>query len=432
MNMDLYKAMAATEAKAQYDACAKRLLGNKSILAHILVKAVEDFKDMSPADVETYIEGEPYIAVVPVEPGLTNWKYENRNNCENKGRHENKGKHDNKSKGDNNSKCDNKSTHDTKNNHYNKDNHDNIGNNNSKRLVGFNTETGEINEGIVRFDIVFYVRLPGTGNIPGTGGKSSSSSSSKSRRTAGKAGRNSTEKHEEKGVLSQIIINIEAQKNEPVGYNIMDRAVFYVSRLISSQKGRDFENSNYSDIKRVYSIWICMNMDEDCMSHVHLTKDDILGNHEWKGRLDLLNIVMIGLAKEIPEHSDQYELHRLLGALLSQNLTVNEKIDIIGNEYDIQTRDDLRKEVNTMCNLSEGIEERGIEKGIEKGLAMGIEQGLERGITQGVKKGLEQGTAQIIFTLYKNGLSAEQIATLTDKDIADVNAILEEKTRVLV
>ena len=141
---------------------------------------------------------------------------------------------------------------------------------------------------------------------------------------------------------------------------------------------------------------------------------------------------MIGLAKEIPEHSDQYELHRLLGALLSQNLTVNEKIDIIGNEYDIQTRDDLRKEVNTMCNLSEGIEERGIEKGIEKGLAMGIEQGLERGITQGVKKGLEQGTAQIIFTLYKNGLSAEQIATLTDKDIADVNAILEEKTRVLV
>ena len=400
MNMDLYKAMAATEAKAQYDACAKRLLGNKSILAHILVKAVEDFKDMSPVDVETYIEGEPYIAVVPVEPGLTNTEDKNSNRHDSKDKDENKSKcdnkttHDNKDKYEKRSKCDNKNTHDTK------DNHDNIGNNKSKRLVGFNTETGEINEGIVRFDIVFYVRLPGS--------------------------------NKNNGVLSQVIINIEAQKNEPSGYNIMDRAVFYVSRLISSQKGRDFENSNYSDIKRVYSIWICMNMDEDCMSHVHLTKDDILGNHEWKGRLDLLNIVMIGLAKKIPEHSDQYELHRLLGALLSQNLTVNEKIDIIGNEYDIQTRDDLRKEVNTMCNLSEGIEERGIEKGIEKGLAMGIEQGLERGITQGVKKGLEQGTAQIIFTLYKNGLSAEQIATLTDKDIADVNAILEEKTRVLV
>ena len=371
MNMDLYKAMAATEAKAQYDACAKRLLGNKSILAHILVKAVEDFKDMSPVDVETYIEGEPYIAVVPVEPGLTNTESKNRNIQDNKG------------KGENKSKCDNKSTHD------NKDKCENIGKNKSKgkQLIGFNTETGEINEGIVRFDIVFYVRLPGS--------------------------------NKNNGVLSQVIVNIEAQKSEPGGYKIMDRAVFYVSRLISSQKGRDFENSNYSDIKRVYSIWICMNMEEDCMSHVHLTKDDILGNHEWKGRLDLLNIVMIGLAKEIPEHSDQYELHRLLGALLSQNLTVNEKIDIIGNEYDIQTQDNLREGVNIMCNLGEGIEEIGIEKG----MAIGIKQGLEQG--------MERQTVHLILSMYKNGISAEQIAAVTDKDIAEIQEILDEEMGVL-
>ena len=389
MNMDLYKAMAATEAKAQYDACAKRLLGNKSILAHILVKAVDDFKDMSPVDVETYIEGEPYIAVVPVEPGLTNTEGKNRNGHNNKGKDENKSKcdnkstHDNKDKYEKRSKCDNKNTHD------NKDKCENIGKNKSKgkQLIGFNTETGEINEGIVRFDIVFYVRLPGS--------------------------------NKNNGVLSQVIINIEAQKSEPGGYNIMDRAVFYVSRLISSQKGRDFENSNYSDIKRVYSIWICMNMDEDCMSHVHLTKDDILGNHEWKGRLDLLNIVMIGLAKEIPEHSDQYELHRLLGALLSQNLTVNEKIDIIGNEYDIQTQDNLREGVNIMCNLGEGIEEIGIEKG----MAIGIKQGLEQG--------MERQTVHLILSMYKNGISAEQIAAVTDKDIAEIQEILDEEMGVL-
>ena len=92
-----------------------------------------------------------------------------------------------------------------------------------KRIVGFNTENAEINEGLVRFDIVFYVRM--------------------------------------KDGLSQIILNVEAQKNEPVGYELLNRAVFYVSRLISSQKERDFENTNYNDIKRVYSIWICMNMD---------------------------------------------------------------------------------------------------------------------------------------------------------------------------
>ena len=70
--------------------------------------------------------------------------------------------------------------------------------------------------------------------------------------------------------LSQIIINVEAQKDEPQRYGILNRAVFYVSRLISSQKERDFENTEYDDIKRVYSIWVCMNMEENSLSHIHL------------------------------------------------------------------------------------------------------------------------------------------------------------------
>ena len=71
-------------------------------------------------------------------------------------------------------------------------------------------------------------------------------------------------------------------------------------------------------------------MNEFTMSHIHLTKDDLIGRHDWKGKLDLLNIVMIGLAKELPEHSEMYELHRLLGALLSNRLSLGEKLDIIG------------------------------------------------------------------------------------------------------
>ena len=59
--------------------------------------------------------------------------------------------------------------------------------------------------------------------------------------------------------------------------------------------------------------------------------------------LDLLNIIMIGLAKELPEHDETYELHRLLGALLSRELTVDEKLDIIGKEYDIPLEENFRK-----------------------------------------------------------------------------------------
>ena len=277
MNTELENTLAATDMKAQYDACAKRLLGQKSILAHILVKTVDEFKGMNPKDVVAYIEGTPYISVVPVEPGLTNVVTEKK----------------------------------------------------GERLVGFNTESAEINEGLVRFDIVFYVRM--------------------------------------KDGLSQMIINVEAQKNEPKNYKILNRGIFYVSRLISSQKERDFQNTNYDDIKRVYSIWVCMNTSENTMSHVHLTKDDLVGAYDWAGNLELFNIIMIGLFKEIPEHNEIYELHRLLGALLSKKLTINEKLNILGKEYEIPMEENFRKEVNVMCNLSQGIEEEGINKGIKEG-----------------------------------------------------------------
>ena len=54
-----------------------------------------------------------------------------------------------------------------------------------------------------------------------------------------------------KNGLSQIIVNIEAQKDEPPEYKLLNRAIFYVSRLISSQQERDFVNTNSDDIKPV-------------------------------------------------------------------------------------------------------------------------------------------------------------------------------------
>ena len=72
MNTEIANAVNAAGDKAQYDTRVKRLLAQKSILVHILVKTVDEFKGMKPEDVVKYIEGEPSISVVPVEPGLAN------------------------------------------------------------------------------------------------------------------------------------------------------------------------------------------------------------------------------------------------------------------------------------------------------------------------------------------------------------------------
>ena len=278
MNTELKNAVLATDRDAQYDNSAKRLIAHKIILARILIKTVEKFKGMDPLEVAALIEGIPYISTVPVELGLTNAV------------------------------------------HFQ----------NGKRIVGFNTENQELNEGLVRFDIVF-------------------------------------------------------------------------------------ENSSYDDIKCVYSIWICMNMEENTMSHIHLTKEDMIGSYEWKGNLDLLNIIMIGLAKELPEHDETYELHRLLGALLSRELTVDEKLDIIGNEYDIPLEENFRKDMSTMCNLSQGVKEEGI--------AIGRREGLE----EGRREGYAEGEAGLIMTMYKNGLLPEQIASATDKTVEEIKTIIQGK-----
>ena len=103
-----------------------------------------------------------------------------------------------------------------------------------------------------------------------------------------------------------------------------------------------------------------------------------------------------------------YELHRLLGALLSKELTSDEKLHIIDSEYNIPIEENLRKNVSVMCNLSQGIKEDGIAIG------------------------KEIGEARIIIKMHNNGFTAQQIADATDKKLEDVKAIIEDKELVTV
>ena len=51
-------------------------------------------------------------------------------------------------------------------------------------------------------------------------------------------------------------------------------------------------------------------------------------------------------------------------------------------------------------------------------------------LSQGVKEeGIAIGEAGLIFKMYKNGLSIEQIASATDKTVEEVKTIIEEKEK---
>ena len=98
--------------------------------------------------------------------------------------------------------------------------------------------------------------------------------------------------------------------------------------------------------------------------------------------------------------------HRLLGALLSKDLTANEKIDIIGNEYEIPMEKDFREDVSVMCNLSQKIKENGIEIG--------------------TANGIEMGRKEMILKMYGKGYTIAQIADVAEVDEKQIQEIIKK------
>ena len=144
-----------------------------------------------------------------------------------------------------------------------------------------------------------------------------------------------------------------------------------------------------------YVVQICMNIPEDSTDYYYLANKKVLGNCRWEGKQDLLNIVLLGLARELPGQDKKHELHRLLGALLSKKLSQNEKLNIIEKEYDIPLEEDLRKDVSVMCNLSQGI--------------------------------VDDTKAEIILNMFKKGYTLEQIADVTEKSISEIEKIVKKE-----
>ena len=167
-------------------------------------------------------------------------------------------------------------------------------------IAGDDTRNRLSEEGTVTYDIRFHMHLPAENG---------------------------------QGCGKRLLFDLEAQKEYYVKYRLITRGIYYAARMLSTQKNREFTGSEYSNLKKVYSIWICMNEEKD--------------------------------------PGERGSLYRLLNTLLSFSLTPEEKEHILEKEYGISMEMKIRKELEAMCNLSEAIEERGVERGMRQGLERG-------------------------------------------------------------
>ena len=192
-------------------------------------------------------------------------------------------------------------------------------------INGMDTEDKSMREGTVTYDIRFRAIVPGSGE------------------------------------QIALIINVEAQNDFYPGYPLIKRGIYYCCRMISSQHGREFTGSHYEKIKKVYSIWICMNPPknrENTITRYRLVEEHLVGEaSEPVKNYDLLSIIMLCLGRPDGENYDG--VLRMLDVLLSNETSETEKRRILQDDSQA-----MEREVSVMCNLSKGVREMGRADGI--------------------------------------------------------------------
>lgn len=185
----------------------------------------------------------------------------------------------------------------------------------------------------------------------------------------------------------RIFFDVESQKDYYPGYSIPTRGIFYGARMLSEQLESEFSPPDYDQLKKVYSIWVCLDPAKyigNAISEFFIDKRDILGHIPCRQEdYDKLRVIQICLQPETP--GTEHPVIRLLNTSFSRK-SRNEIDTIMEEEFQIPPEEGIGREVEIMCNLSDLIEEQGIQKGIEQG----IEQGALITIRQALDNGMEE------------------------------------------
>lgn len=226
----------------------------------------------------------------------------------------------------------------------------------------------------------------------------------------------------------EMYINIEPQNNTKPGYTIERRGIYYLSRLISAQYGVDFLNSDFENIKKVYSIWICLNSNKDIANSIveyKFTPNLKLGSElavTSESNYNLMDLVVVHLNSKFHSNDRKslpYMLNLLIDDLPQKGKSKSAWDELVEN-YNVDTSD--FRGVNDMCKFSEIIASSNYKKGVEEGFQQGQEDGFQRGL-------IEQ-TNRTILNMYKDNFSVTVIANSVGKSEEYVQSIINTQKQL--
>ena len=266
-------------------------------------------------------------------------------------------------------------------------------------IAGMNTESSIPKEGKVYFDVRFFTK-------------------------------------ESNPKYRKMLFDIEAQNDFKPGYDLLPRGIFYCARMISMELDTEFKTDNYNNLKKVYSIWVCTDAPEyaeNTITEYSIAPRDIYGGLKMHKKYDYMSVVLICLGEEQAKNN---KLLSLLHTIFISELSVDEKEDILENEYNIKMHRKIRKEIESMAGFGAMVMRRSLKKGMEQGWAIGMEKGIQEGMQKGMEKGMEKGEADernrnlnnTISTMKKNNMSKSEIV----KVIVGVYNLSEEEVLALL
>lgn len=223
-----------------------------------------------------------------------------------------------------------------------------------------------------------------------------------------------------------MILNIELQKSYYPGYHFCSRGIFYCSRMISEQVYTEFTPDNYDDIKKVYSIWICMESPKkysNTISEYSITEKKIFGNFKGNENFDLLSVLVIRLQADETRNQEN-KLLDMLDVLLSNKLMAAKKKEILEKEHQMKMTTEMEGDMERMCNLSDLIVEQTTEK-----VTKDVTQKVTKDVTQKVTKDVTQKVTQDITakeTLQSVNKLMENLQLSLDKACEALGKTVEE------
>lgn len=154
----------------------------------------------------------------------------------------------------------------------------------------------------------------------------------------------------------------EAQNDFYPGSPLIKRGLYYCSRMIFAQYGTEFTQSQYGNIKKVYSIWVCVNPPknrENSITSYSITEKNLIGNvKEQVANYDLMTAVMICLGDS--DKCDNNGVLKLLETLLSSELKAVTKKQVLQDDFNISMVQRFDSEVSNEQGIEQGRTEERI------------------------------------------------------------------------